>query len=120
MHRRMHSVMHSKICQAHGKQEIVPIRKDAAESVSRLGGAHNRRPYRDRRIEYIGVTFRTRSLEQVRSLNSRMMADLGQMLSEGGPKVPIARRFAFDQASEALDILRRHCQVKSRSGRMMP
>ncbi|KLN52802.1 phthiocerol synthesis polyketide synthase type I PpsC [Variovorax paradoxus] len=79
-------------------------------NVGRLGGAtapFDFNLHALRRLEYIGVTFRTRSVEQVRSLNSRMMEDLGQMLSEGGPQVPIARRFAFDQASEALDTLRR-------------
>ncbi len=60
-----------------------------------------------RRLEYIGVTFRTRSVEQVRTLNSVMLADVRQMLSDGGPRVPIAGRFAFDQAAEALDTLRR-------------
>jgi len=79
-------------------------------NVGRLGGAtaaFDFNLHALRRLEYIGVTFRTRSVEQVRALNSLMLADLRQMLSEGGPRVPIARRFAFDQAAQALDTLRR-------------
>ena len=79
-------------------------------NVGRLGGAtaaFDFNLHALRRLEFIGVTFRTRSVEQVRSINSRMLADLGQMLSDGGPRVPIARRFAFDEAAEALDTLRR-------------
>jgi len=79
-------------------------------NVGRLGGAtaaFDFNLHALRRLEFIGVTFRTRSVEQVRSINSRMVADLGRMLSDGGPRVPIARRFAFDGAAEALDTLRR-------------
>lgn len=79
-------------------------------NVGRLGGAtaaFDFNLHALRRLEYIGVTFRTRSVEQVRTLNSLMLADLRQMLSHGGPRVPIARRFAFDQAAEALNTLRR-------------
>jgi NADPH2:quinone reductase len=79
-------------------------------NVGRLGGAtaaFDFNLHALRRLEFIGVTFRTRSVEQVRSINSRMVADLGRMLSDGGPRVPIARRFAFDEAAEALDTLRR-------------
>ncbi|TGN95692.1 quinone oxidoreductase family protein [Burkholderia sp. USMB20] len=79
-------------------------------NVGRLGGAtaaFDFNLHALRRLEYIGVTFRTRSVEQVRSINSRMLADLGQMLADGGPRVPIAHRFAFDDAARALDTLRR-------------
>jgi NADPH2:quinone reductase len=79
-------------------------------NVGRLGGAtaaFDFNLHALRRLEFIGVTFRTRSLEQVRTLNSLMLADLRQMLSEGGPRVPIAQRFAFDEAAQALETLRR-------------
>lgn len=79
-------------------------------NVGRLGGAtaaFDFNLHALRRLEYIGVTFRTRSVEQVRTLNSLMLADLRQMLGDGGPRVPIAGRFAFDRAAEALDTLRR-------------
>lgn len=79
-------------------------------NVGRLGGASapfDFNLHALRRLEYIGVTFRTRSVEQARDLNARMLRDLGSMLAEGGPHVPIARRFAFDDAPAALAELRR-------------
>lgn len=79
-------------------------------NVGRLGGAtapFDFNLHALRRLEYIGVTFRTRSVEQVRDLNARMLRDLGPMLAEGGPRVPVARRFAFDEAPAALETLRR-------------
>ena len=79
-------------------------------NVGRLGGAtaaFDFNLHALRRLEYIGVTFRTRTVEQVRTLNSLMLTDLRQMLAEGGPRVPIAGRFAFDRAAEALDTMRR-------------
>lgn len=79
-------------------------------NVGRLGGAtapFDFNLHALRRLEYIGVTFRTRSVEQVRDLNARMLRDLGQMLAQTGLQVPIARRFPFDEAPAALDALRR-------------
>jgi NADPH:quinone reductase len=79
-------------------------------NVGRLGGASapfDFNLHALRRLEYIGVTFRTRTVEQVRNLNALMLGDLRPMLSGGGPRVPIAGRFAFDKAAEALDTLRR-------------
>lgn len=79
-------------------------------NVGRLGGAtaaFDFNLHALRRLEYIGVTFRTRSVEQVRSLNTLMLANLGGMLAGGGPRVPISQRFAFDQAAQALETLRR-------------
>lgn len=79
-------------------------------NVGRLGGAtaaFDFNLHALRRLEYIGVTFRTRTVEQVRTLNSLMLTDLQQMLTDGGPRVPIAGRFAFDRAAEALDTMRR-------------
>ena len=79
-------------------------------NVGRLGGAtaaFDFNLHALRRLEYIGVTFRTRTVEQVRTLNSLMLADLRQMLADGGPLIPIAGRFAFDRAAEALEAMRR-------------
>lgn len=79
-------------------------------NVGRLGGAtaaFDFNLHALRRLEFIGVTFRTRSVEQVRTLNALMLADLGGMLAAGGPRVPIAQRFPFDEAARALEALRR-------------
>jgi NADPH2:quinone reductase len=79
-------------------------------NVGRLGGAtapFDFNLHALRRLEYIGVTFRTRSVEQVRELNTLMLQDLRPMLAEGSLRVPVAHRFAFDEAPAALDALRR-------------
>ena len=55
-----------------------------------------------KRIHYIGVTFRTRSVEEVRELNRRMRADLGEAIAAGRLALPIDRTFAFDEAAQAL------------------
>ncbi len=55
-----------------------------------------------KRIDYIGVTFRTRSLEEVREINRRMRADLGDAIAAGLLALPIDRSFAFDAAAAAL------------------
>jgi len=55
-----------------------------------------------KRIQYIGVTFRTRSVQEVRTLNERMRADLGEALAAGRLALPIDRSFPFEQAAQAL------------------
>jgi NADPH2:quinone reductase len=55
-----------------------------------------------KRIHYIGVTFRTRSVEEVRELTRRMRADLGEAIAAGQLALPIDRTFAFDEAAQAL------------------
>jgi NADPH2:quinone reductase len=54
-----------------------------------------------RRIEYIGVTFRTRTLEEVREIGRRMRADLWGAVTAGKLALPIDSRFPLDQAVEA-------------------
>ncbi len=55
-----------------------------------------------RRITYVGVTFRTRSVEEVREINARMRADLGVAIETGRLTLPIDRSFALDDAIAAL------------------
>ena len=54
-----------------------------------------------RRIDYIGVTFRTRTLDEVREISRRMRADLWDAVSAGKLRLPIDSRFPLDQAVEA-------------------
>jgi NADPH:quinone reductase len=54
-----------------------------------------------RRIDYIGVTFRTRTVDEVREIGRRMRADLWDAVTAGKLTLPIDRRFPLDQAVEA-------------------
>ena len=55
-----------------------------------------------KRIEYIGVTFRTRSLDEVREIGRLMRADLWDGVAAGELSLPIDRTFHLSEAAEAL------------------
>jgi len=59
-----------------------------------------------KRIDYIGVTFRTRSVEEVREIVRRMRADLWGHVESGKLALPIERTFPLDQAAAALAHMR--------------
>ena len=59
-----------------------------------------------RRITYVGVTFRTRSVEEVREINRRMREDLWGALEAGRLRLPVAAEFPLDRAEEALALMR--------------
>lgn len=59
-----------------------------------------------RRLTYVGVTFRTRSRDEVREISRRLVADLWPHLEAGRLRLPIDRVFAFDEATDALDHMR--------------
>ncbi len=74
-------------------------------NVGRLGGFSGEFDFDThalRRIDYIGVTFRTRSVEEVREINRVMRADLWPHVESGKLALPIDRTFPLDQAAEAL------------------
>ncbi len=74
-------------------------------NVGRLGGFHGDFDFdlhAARRIDYIGVTFRTRSVEDVREINRLMRADLWPAIEAGKLALPIDRTFPLDQAAAAL------------------
>ena len=54
-----------------------------------------------KRIDYIGVTFRTRSVEEVRAINTAMRADIWEAVDDGTLSLPIDRAFPLEQAAEA-------------------
>ncbi len=54
-----------------------------------------------KRIDYIGVTFRTRSVEEVREIVRRMRADLWDAVESGLLHLPIDRTFSLDEAAVA-------------------
>jgi NADPH2:quinone reductase len=59
-----------------------------------------------KRIDYIGVTFRTRSVEEVREIVQAMRADLWEHVESGKLSLPIDRTFPLDQAADALAHMR--------------
>lgn len=59
-----------------------------------------------KRIDYIGVTFRTRSVDEVREVTRRMRADLWGDVESGRLRLPIDRVFPLDQAASALQRMR--------------
>ncbi|MDQ2990159.1 MAG: zinc-binding dehydrogenase [Pseudomonadota bacterium] len=54
-----------------------------------------------KRISYIGVTFRTRSVQEVRDITARVMADLGPALRSGDLSLPVDSVFGFEQLGDA-------------------
>jgi NADPH2:quinone reductase len=78
-------------------------------NVGRLGGFKGEFDFdlhAMKRIDYIGVTFRTRSLEEVREIARRMRSDLWGAVETGKLRLPIDRVFPLDKAGEALAHMR--------------
>ena len=78
-------------------------------NVGRLGGFKGEFDFdlhAMKRIDYIGVTFRTRSVEEVREIVRAMRADLWGHVESGKLKLPIDRTFPLDKAAEALAHMR--------------
>ena len=78
-------------------------------NVGRLGGAKGEFDYdlhALKRIDYIGVTFRTRSIEEVREINRRMHADLWGAIEAGTLRLPLDRSFLLAEAAAALAHMR--------------
>jgi NADPH2:quinone reductase len=59
-----------------------------------------------RRIDYIGVTFRTRSADEIREIARRMREDLWPALEAGKLRLPLDRVFPLAQAQAAQDLMR--------------
>ena len=74
-------------------------------NVGRLGGFTGEFDFdlhAAKRIDYIGVTFRTRSVEEVREINRLMRVDLWDAVESGKLALPIDKTYPLDQAAEAL------------------
>ena len=54
-----------------------------------------------RRIEYIGVTFRSRTVDEVRVISRLMRADLWDAVKTGKLKLPIDARYPLDEVPQA-------------------
>jgi NADPH2:quinone reductase len=59
-----------------------------------------------KRISYIGVTFRTRTVQEVRDITAKAMADLGPALRSGDLSLPVDSVFGFEQLGEAFARMR--------------
>jgi NADPH2:quinone reductase len=59
-----------------------------------------------KRISYIGVTFRTRTVQEVRDITARAMADLAPFLRSGELSLPVDSVFGFEQLGDAFARMR--------------
>lgn len=78
-------------------------------NVGRLGGKSGEFDFdlhALKRIDYIGVTFRTRTVEEVREINRLMRADLWPAVEAGKLSLPIHKVFPLEQVAEALAMMR--------------
>lgn len=77
-------------------------------NVGRLGGSHADFDFdlhAARRIHYIGVTFRTRSIEEIRDIFREVKRDIWPAVESGKLRLPITRTFAFDDIAEAVEFM---------------
>ncbi len=78
-------------------------------NVGRLGGARGEFDFdlhALKRISYIGVTFRTRSVQEVRDITSRVRADLWEAVKARRLRIPVDRKFPLDDVGDALAHMR--------------
>jgi NADPH2:quinone reductase len=78
-------------------------------NVGRLGGmtgAFNFDLHALKRIDYIGVTFRTRTPAEVREIVRLMRADLWEAVEAGKLALPIDRTFPLEEIAQALAVMR--------------
>jgi NADPH2:quinone reductase len=78
-------------------------------NVGRLGGTKGEFNYdlhALKRIDYIGVTFRTRSAEEVREIVKAMRADLWPAIEAGKLALPIHKTFKLADITDALALMR--------------
>jgi NADPH2:quinone reductase len=75
-------------------------------NVGRLGGTHgdfNFDLHAARRINYIGVTFRTRGIEEIRDIFSAVRNDIWPAVESGKLKLPIDKVLPFADIAEAFE-----------------
>lgn len=78
-------------------------------NVGRLGGMKGEFDFdlhAAKRIDYIGVTFRTRSLDEIRDINRLMRADLWPAVEAGTLHLPIHKTFPLAQVADALEMMK--------------
>jgi NADPH:quinone reductase len=75
-------------------------------NVGRLGGTHadfNFDLHAARRIQYIGVTFRTRSIEEIREIFNEVRKDIWPAVEARKLQLPVDKVFAFNDIGKAFE-----------------
>jgi len=75
-------------------------------NVGRLGGTHadfNFDLHAARRIHYVGVTFRTRSIEEIREIFDEVRKDIWPAVESRKLQLPIDKVFAFKDIGQAFE-----------------
>jgi NADPH2:quinone reductase len=78
-------------------------------NVGRLGGTKGEFDFDKhalKRIDYIGVTFRTRTVEEVREINRLLRADLWPAVEAGKLALPIDKTFKLADITDALAMMK--------------
>jgi NADPH2:quinone reductase len=68
-----------------------------------------------KRIDYIGATFRTRSIEEVREINRLMRADILDAAAAGTLRIPVDRTFPLADIRNAID----HANANAHFGKVV-
>jgi NADPH2:quinone reductase len=87
-------------------------------NVGRLGGTHgdfNFDLHAARRIHYIGVTFRTRSIEEIREIFRQVREDIWPAVESGKLKLPIDKVYPFGKIAEAFE----HMEANKHLGKIV-
>lgn len=87
-------------------------------NVGRLGGTHadfNFDLHAARRIHYIGVTFRTRTIEEIREIFTQVRGDIWPAVQSSQLKLPIDKIFPFDDIDAAF----RHMEANRHLGKIV-
>jgi len=87
-------------------------------NVGRLGGTHadfNFDLHAARRINYIGVTFRTRSIEEIRDIFNEVRKDIWPAVESRQLQLPIDKVFAFEDIGKAFE----HMEANKHLGKIV-
>ena len=87
-------------------------------NVGRLGGIKGEFDFdlhAARRINYIGVTFRTRSVEEIREIFAEVRRDIWPAVESRKLQLPIDKVFAFDEIGKAFE----HMEANKHLGKIV-
>jgi NADPH2:quinone reductase len=87
-------------------------------NVGRLGGTHgdfNFDLHAARRINYVGVTFRTRSIDEIRDIFSAVRNDIWPAVESGKLKLPIDKVLPFEDITRAFE----HMEANKHLGKIV-